>query len=363
MLLGISFGLFANQLGLAQWVSNYIKPFGTLFIRLISMVVVLLVFASLLIGTTSLNDLRKLGRIGGKAAGYYLCTTAIAITIGLVLANTVKPGAGLSADAKSKLMQQNQASAGQKIQRAMDKPKISDTLLNIVPKNPLRAFTEGNMLQIIFFAIMLGLALNIMPAEKGQAVIKFFSGMNDAMIQMVHLIMKVAPYGVFALLAGVTAEFGITILLLLLKYTLVVFVGLMLHVVFTYGLAVRFLSKVNVLSFLKGIRSAQIIAFSSSSSLATLPVTMECAEENLGVSKEVSSFVLPLGATINMDGTALYQGVATVFIAQVFGIELTLGNQLTIVLMATLASIGAVGVPGVGLDNPGHGVKNDWDSP
>ena len=351
LVLGIIVGIVANQLKITPFFSTYIKPFGTAFIRLISMVVVPLVFASLFVGTASLNDIRKLGRIGGKTIAYYLCTTAIAIIIGLVLANIFKPGSGLTKATQEQLLANYSAEAQTKIDTALKKPGIAETLIDIIPTNPIRSLAEGEMLQIIFFALILGIAITLLPQEKGALVIKFSDGVNEAMIKLVHIIMEFAPYGVFALMATIIGEFGLGILGPLFKYSIIVIVGLILHVAITYTLALKLLTKarVNLRRFYRGIRPAQLIAFSSSSSSATLPVTMECVEENLGVSKEISSFVLPLGATINMDGTALYQGVAAVFIAQVFGMDLTVGQQLTIVLMATLASIGAAGVPGVGM--------------
>ncbi len=351
LILGIIVGIVANQSGITPFFSTYIKPFGTAFIRLISMVVVPLVFASLFVGTASLNDIRKLGRIGGKTIAYYLCTTAIAIIIGLLLANIFKPGSGLTKATQDQLLANYSAEAQTKIDTALKKPGIAETLIDIIPTNPIRSLAEGEMLQIIFFALILGIAITLLPHEKGAPVIKFFDGVNEAMIKLVHIIMEFAPYGVFALIATIIGEFGLGILGPLFKYSIIVIVGLFLHIAITYTLALKILAKgrVKLRRFYRGIRPAQLIAFSSSSSSATLPVTMECVEENIGVSKEISSFVLPLGATINMDGTALYQGVASVFIAQVFGMDLTLGQQLTIVLMATLASIGAAGVPGVGM--------------
>jgi proton glutamate symport protein len=351
LVLGVIVGIIANKLGFASFISTYVKPFGTAFIRLISMIVVPLVFASLFVGTASLNDIRKLGRIGGKTIAYYLCTTAIAIIIGLMLANIFKPGSGLTKQTQEQLLANYSEEAASKIDTALKKPGLAETLIDIIPRNPMEALTGGDMLQIIFFALILGIAITMIPSEKGAPVIKFFDGINDAMIKLVHIIMEFAPYGVLALIAAIIGDFGLDILKPLFKYSIIVIVGLFLHITITYSLALKLLTKarVSLKIFFKGIRPAQLIAFSSSSSSATLPVTMECVEENIGVSKEISSFVLPLGATINMDGTALYQGVAAVFIAQVFGMGLTIGQQLTIVLMATLASIGAAGVPGVGM--------------
>jgi len=349
LLVGVIFGVIANQWGFSDIVLNYIKPIGSAFIRLISMVVVPLVFASLLVGTASLNDIRKLGRIGIKTVAYYLCTTIIAISIGLLLANTFRPGAGLSEDARTNLIQSGGEEAGAQIETTLKKPTITDILLNIIPTNPVKSFAEGKMLQIIFLALTTGICLSLIPTKRSQPVINFFEGVNEVVIKMVHIIMKLAPYGVFALISAVVADFGLGILFILLKYSLVVVVGLILHVTIVYSSAIKLFSKQRVGTFFRGIRPAQLIAFSSASSSATLPVTMECTEKNLGVPGQIASFALPLGATINMDGTALYQGVSAVFIAQVYGMGLTVPQQLTIVLTAVLASIGTAGTPMAGV--------------
>ena len=349
LLLGVILGILANRFGFSDFVFSYVKPIGTVFIRLISMVVVPLVFASLLVGTASLNDIKKLGRIGVKTVVYYLCTTAIAIIIGLLLANAFKPGMGLSEQAQKKLVQNSSETGAVQVEKAPERPKITDILLNIIPTNPVKAFVEGKMLQIIFFALLTGICLSLIGPERSQPVINFFQSVNEVVIQMVHIIMKIAPYGVFALISAVIADFGLDILFILLKYSVVVIAGLILHVVVIYSLAIRLLGKQKISTFFRGIRPAQLIAFSTGSSSATLPVTMECTEKNLGVSKEVCSFALPLGATINMDGTALYQGVSAVFIAQVYGMGLTVGQQLAVVLTATLASIGTSGTPAAGV--------------
>ena len=336
---------------------EYIEPIGELFLLLIRMIVVPLVLASLFVGTASLGDIRKLGRIGGKTILYYLCTTAIAIVIGLSLGNIVRPGSGLDESTKTELLESYRAEASAKIDIAGQRPAgvgnavkaLLDTVIRVVPSNPVESLAEANMLQIIFFALLFGIAITLVPNNKGRPAIDFFEAVSEGMIQLVHIVMRFAPVGVLALIASVVGRFGLDILVSLIKYALVVAAGLVIHLVVVYSLAVRALGRMSPLAFFRGIRPAQLIAFSTSSSNATLPVTIECAEENLGVSEEVSSFVLPLGATINMDGTALYQGVAAIFIAQVYGIHLGLGDQFTIVIMATLASIGAAGVPGIGV--------------
>ena len=354
MILGIVAGLVIGdrtipiggvEIGLVS-----IRPIGDLFLRLIRLVVVPLVFASLLVGTASLGDPKKLGRIGMKTIGFYLITTALAITLGLLIANTVQPGSQLPADTQQELMAAYEEQAAGAEASMRERPSTIDTLLEVVPTNPFAALAAGNMLQIIFFAMFFGVALTLVKDRvKAEQIISFFDGVTDAMIVIVHVVMELAPYGVFALIAAVIADYGVDVLVSLLIYSACVLVGLALHMTFVYGTAVWVFGRMSPLFFFRGIREAQAIAFATSTSSGTLPVTMECAEKNLGVAEEISSFVLPLGSTVNMDGTAMYQGVATVFIAQVFGIDLSIGQQLTIVLMATLASIGAAGVPGVGV--------------
>jgi len=349
LIFGAVLGVLANRLGFSDFVESYIKPLGSAFVKLISMVVVPLVFASLLVGTAGLDDIRKLGRIGLKTFSYYLCTTAVAVTIGLLLANIIKPGIGLPPDVQAQLSETGAEQRDAKLAAKIEKPSVTDVLLNVIPTNPIRSFVEGNMLQIIFFALLTGICLTLISPERSGPVITFFEGVNDVMIRIVHIVMWLAPYGVFALIAAVVANFGAGILLLLLKYAAVVIAGLALHTVIVYSTVIKVFTKQKIGAFFKGIRPAQLIAFSSGSSSATLPVTMECTEKNLGVSPKLCSFVLPLGATINMDGTALFQGVSTVFLAQVFGMELSIAQQLTIVLTATLASIGTAGTPGAGI--------------
>lgn len=326
-----------------------IKPIGDAFIRLITMIVVPLVFASILVGVTSLGDLAKLGRIGAKTILYYLLTTSIAITIGLGLANIVRPGSRLPSDIKDRLLADFAGEAEVNISRVTERPSVVDTLLEIIPTNPAASIAEANMLQVIFFALVFGIALIYVEKSKREPIVRFMEGVNEAMIRLVHLVMLIAPYGVFALIAAIIGQYGIGILQTLVVYAAVVIGGLLVHAGLVYPTFVKIFAGMNPRWFFKGIAPAQLVAFSTSSSNATLPVTMEACEENLGVSEEVSAFVLPLGATINMDGTALYQGVATIFIAQVYGLELGLTEQLMVVLTATLASIGAAGVPGVGM--------------
>ncbi len=329
---------------------NSTEWLGRLFLALIKMIVVPLVFFSLVVGVASLGDFRKLGRIGVRTIGFFMVTTAFALVIGVTLANVIQPGNMLSKEDKAALLATYEDDAGDMVEKAAEAPGIVDQLLAIVPDNPIEALAAGDMLQIIFFALMLGIALTFMKGRKSKPVVDLFDRLNEAMVMLVHIVMKLAPYGVAALLFKVVGSTGPTVLLALSVYGLVVLLGLAIHLTVVYGVAVKFGAKLPFWPFLKAIRPAQMLGFSTSSSSATLPVTKECAEDKLGVSPEVSSFVLPLGATINMDGTALYQGVAAIFIAQLYFDEpLGVVAQLTIIVSATLASVGAAGVPGAGM--------------
>lgn len=327
----------------------WVEPLGHAWIRLIMMIVIPLVMASLIIGTASLGDITRLGRIGGKTIAFYLATTTIAISIGLILSNIILPGSRIDEASKQRLLESFSDATREQIELAREAPGVVDILLNLIPRNPIESMANGDMLPIIFFSLMFGAALSLIQESRRDSVLTFFEGVNDVAMILVDWIMKLAPYAVFALLAAVIAQSGLDLLASLLLYVLTVILGLAVHAFGTYPLAMRLLARFNPLEFFKRIRKVPIIAFSTSSSNATLPVTIEVAQEDLGVSEEVSSFVLPLGATINMDGTALYQGVAVMFIAQVLGIDLSVGTQLMVVLTATLASIGAAGVPSAGI--------------
>lgn len=335
--------------GMGDTLISFISPVGDLFMRLIKMVIVPLVFASLLVGVASLGDIRKLGRMGGKTLSLYLFTTAVAVSIGLASAHLIRPGDFISPESRALLQAQFTGAADSKISAAAEAPSMVDNILSIIPDNPVESLASGNMLQIIFFAVILGVALTLLDDKQGRPVVVFFDRVQEAMVVVIHIVMAVAPYGVAALIAEVVGTSGIDVLLSLLVYSIAVLVGLALHAGLVYGGILRVFTKLRIADFLRGARPAQLIAFSTSSSSATLPVTMECAEENFGISKPVASFVLPLGSTVNMDGTALYQGVAAIFIAQVFNIPLGIGDQLAIVLTATMASVGAAGVPGAGM--------------
>ncbi|MEX1140612.1 MAG: dicarboxylate/amino acid:cation symporter [Bacteroidota bacterium] len=322
-----------------------IKPIGTIFIRLLMFVAIPLVLASLIAGAASLGDIARVGRLGGKTITWYLATTIVAITIGLLAANIIQPGKQLSAESRDRLSVEFEGDI------AVDLPPVDvvEMIVNIVAPNPIKALAEGQMLQIVFFALMIGISLTLVRPEKSKPVIDFFEGLSETMIRMVELIMKIAPYGVFALIATTVAEFGFDILGTLAWYAFTLLLGLALHMFGVIGLGVRAFAGIPYRKFYSGIKEAMLVGFTTSSSGATLPVNMRVCEANLGVPKQVAGFVLPLGATINMDGTSMYQGVAAVFIAQVYGLDLSLAEQLTIVFTALLASIGTAPVPGVGL--------------
>ncbi len=353
MILGALVGGLTGALGdsgMVAFILSYVRPVGTLFIRLITMIAAPLVLASLVVGASSISDPAKLGRIGMKTLLLYLLTTAIAITLGLVIANLIQPGEGIPGEVSARLLAGYQEQAAVRIEKAEDL-SVMDQIIAIVPTNPFEAMASGNMLQIVFFALFFGIALTLIPENKSKPVVRFFDGATDVLIKIVEIVMLAAPYGVFALLAAVTAEFGFEILGTLGWYALAVLLGLLMHMVGVYGLLLRVIVKgrITVAHFFRTLRNVHMLAFSSSSSAATLPLNMETVRDRFGVSERVTSFILPLGATINMDGTALYQGVAAVFIAQVYGLSLTLVDQFAIVLTATLASIGTAAIPGAGV--------------
>lgn len=341
MLLGVIVGLVLNPFGDNVIVKDYVVGFGfvllgSVFIALIKMMVVPLVFVSLTLGAAQMGDIKKLGRIGGKTVGFYLLTTAIAITIAIIVGTIVKPGSFM------------QMTAQEMTYEATESPAFVNVLINMVPTNPIDAMAKGNMLQIIIFALLSGTAITII-GEKAKLVKDLLEQVNEVILQMVMLIMKFAPYGVFALVGKTMATFGFDAIGSLLVYMLCVLGALVIHGILTYQGLLYAITKLSPIQFFKNFAPAMAVAFSTSSSNATLPVTIETVEKRLGVKKELASFTLPLGATINMDGTAIMQGVATVFIAQLYGIPLGIGDFATVILTATIASIGTAGVPGVGL--------------
>ena len=357
--LGLVYGIIAAGNGWGSFTSDWIAPFGTIFMSLLKLIAVPLVLASLITGVASLSDLKKLSRIGGKTIGIYVSTTAVAVTIGLISVNVLQPGDKVPDQMKEKLQQTYEEDASARAGSAQNVKNRGplQPIVDMVPSNFFSsASSNRNMLQVVFVAIFVGIGLIQIPKDKGKPVLDFFEGLNDVVIKLVDLIMLMAPVGVFALIAQTINKIAgddlsqvLELLGALGYYMIAVILGLIIHAGITYNGLLKFMSKMPLKTFYKGIAPAQLLAFSTSSSGATLPVTMDCCEEELGVSEEVSSFVLPLGATINMDGTALYQAVAAVFIAQTLGMGLGIGAQLTIILTAVLASIGTAAVPGAGI--------------
>lgn len=325
-----------------------IKPIGDIFVRLLNMIAVPLVFASLLVGAASLSDLRNVARIGGKTIVIFMATTVIAITVGLLFANLIQPGHFMPPETKTMLLQTFSDEASSKLDQNVS-VNIIDFFVNLVPKNPFKAIADGDFLQVVFFAILTGIFLTQVPKDKSHSIINFFDGLSSAMILLVEKVMLIAPYAVFALISATVAEFGFSILQTLLMYVITVLLGLLCLMLFMYPALIKLVARQKVIPVYKALRQVMVVAFSTSSSAATLPLEIDVAEKKLGVPNKIASFVLPLGATVNMDGTALYQAVAAMFIAQVYGIEMDLTKQITIVITSVLASIGTAPVPGVGL--------------
>ncbi len=341
MLAGTVLGVIMNRVGTPPWVQlglvdGLLHVIGTVFVAALKMMVVPLVFASLVVGVTALSDLKALGRIGVKAVGLYMATTAIAVTIALTLAGIVGPGHGFDAGATEASFSGKEA------------PPLTQVLIDMVPTNPVAAMAEGNMLQIIVFALLFGVAVT-MSGARGKHVLNFFADLDVVIMHMVEWIMRLAPYGVFALITRTFATQGLDLLLPLGAYFLTLTAALAIQVFGTYPLLLRLLASLSPLAFLKKMRDPAAFAFSTASSGATIPVTLQTVEHKMGVKNSIAAFTVPMGATINMDGTAMMQGVATVFIANVYGIDLSLTDYLMVVLTATLASIGTAAVPGVGL--------------
>ncbi len=359
MALGALFGVAAAKYGWGQFTTDWVAPFGTIFLNLLKLIAMPLVITSLICGVASLSDFKKLSRMGGKTIGLYLATTAVAVTIGLLVVNAIKPGDRLPNETKAQLEAKYQADATkrQETTATVKERGPLQPLIDMVPDNFFgSASSNRNMLQIVFFSLLAGIALVQVREEKRRPVIEVISGLQEMVIRITFLIMLFAPVGVFALIAGTITNMAgedpsqvISLLGSLAWYCLAVIIGLLIHGSIVYLGLLKIFTSLSIPHFFRSIGQAQLLAFSTSSSGATLPVTMKCVEEKLGASKEVSSFVLPLGATINMDGTALYQAVAAVFIAQASGIDLTTGAQITIVLTAVLASVGTAAVPGAGI--------------
>lgn len=333
LVLGVVAGLLLQSH--ADVAENYIKPFGTIFLNLIKMVVVPVVLLSIMQGIISLEDVKKVGSIGAKTIIYYLCTTAFAVTLGLIFANLLNVGAGFKLGSE------------ELVYEATEAPSFMDTLVNVFPSNAVEPLVSATMLQVIVIALFFGFGI-IIAGEKGKVAKDVVDSFSEVSFKVMGMIIKLSPIGVFALITPVVASNGPSVLLPLLKVIGVAYLVYVIHMVVVYSSTVKAMSGMSLLKFFKGMSPAMMFAFSSASSVGALPFNLECTQK-LGAKKEVASFVLPLGATINMDGTAIYQGVCAIFIAQIFGFDLTIAQQLTIILTATLASIGTAGVPGSGM--------------
>ncbi len=348
--LGIVANLLLGENAALLWVITRItEPFGQIFLRLMVMVVVPLVFSSLALGVAGLGDLRQLGRIGLKTLALFLLSTTIAATVGLLLVNTIRPGVGLPEEVKSRLLEKYGAQTQESVTGAAGRKSTVPglgILLDFIPRNPLAAAVQGDMLALICFSLLVGVALTRMPRERGRPLVAILSAIADAMVVIIDLAMKLAPFGVAALVFSVTARFGIDLLYKLGWYVFTVLSGLLFHQIVVFSLALMVFARLSPLRFFVAIESIMLTAFSSSSSNATLPTSMRIAEEEVGIPREICGFVLPLGATMNMNGTALFEGVTVLFLAQVFGVSLDLTSQMLVIWFCILSAIGTAGVPG-----------------
>lgn len=353
MIVGVAIGYIAVLLGGEQFVSNWIDPFGVIFINLLKLIAVPLIIFSLLNGIADLKDIAKLSTMGARTIGIYVGTTIVAITVGLLLVNIIKPGYSIGEDTRDDLLANYSGDASVRIEEAMSQKDRGplQPLIDLIPENIFMSATDnGNMLQVIVVVILFGIALILVDPKKSEPVTRVIAGLNEAVLKLIDMIMLTAPYGVFALMASLVVEApSVDLFKALLWYGFTVILGLAVLILLFYPMLAKLFTGVGYKRFFNGISPAQLLAFSTSSSAATLPVTMERVTEHIGVDEEVASFVLPIGATINMDGTSLYQGIAAVFIAQALNIDLSFTAQLTIVVTATLASIGAAAVPGAGM--------------
>jgi DAACS family dicarboxylate/amino acid:cation (Na+ or H+) symporter len=348
--LGAAAGVVAHTTARdADWVQfaadNVANPLGQIFLRMLLMTVIPLVFASIALGVAGIGDIRKVGRIGGKTLAYFLMSTAVSAVIGLVLVNAVRPGEGMDPAVRQQLFESYRSQA-EGLSARMETAFGLDMLVNVVPRNPIQAAVNMDMLAVIFFALVFGAALTLIPHDRAQPMVKVLEALGDVVIKIIDFAMKIAPYGVFGLIFVVTSRFGWELLGQLGKYVLVVLIGLAVHGAVVLSSFVRFLGGMSPLRFWKQARPVVITAFSTSSSNATLPTNISVAEKDLGIPPKIAGFVLPLGATMNMNGTSLYEGVTVLFLAQVFGIDLSIGQQVIVVLLSVVMAVGAAGVPG-----------------
>ena len=329
------------------WINKYVAgPVGQIFLRMLFMIVIPLVFASISLGVAGLGDLKRVGRVGAKAVAYFLGSTALAATLGLVIVSIVRPGERIPLAVRQDLMATYAKDASSKVEAAATSTFGIETLVNIVPRNPLKSAVDLDMLAIIFFGIVFGAALTMIAAERARPMLAFLEALNDIVIKIVEMAMRLAPYGVAALIFGVTSRFGFDLLKLLGWYVATVIGALLIHVVVNISAIIRFLVGMSPLKFFSRIRSALVTAFSTSSSSATLPTALATAEQGLGIPPSIAGFVLPLGSTMCMNGTALFEGITVITLAQAFGVSLNLGQMVAVMVMSVLTAVGAAGVPG-----------------
>ncbi len=352
LVIGALFGILANQMlggahPIVGFINTYIAgPIGQIFFRLLYMIVMPLVFASIALGVAGLGDLRQTGRVGAKTLAYFLVTTALAATVGLMLVQLIKPGTRITPEIRTGLMQTFAGDAATKIEAAQHTNFGIDTFVGIVTRNPVKSAVDGDMLGVIFFGLMFGIAMTMIAEDRARTMTRALEALNDIVIKIVDMAMRLAPYGVAGLIFGVMSRFGFDLVAPIARYVAVVMGALLLHSLITIPIIVRVFAGLSPVIFFSRIKAALVTAFSTSSSAATLPTNMAVAEQNLGVPSKISGFVLPLGATMCMNGTAIFEGITVIFLAQVFGVSLSLGGQVIVIVMSVMTAVGAAGVPG-----------------
>jgi DAACS family dicarboxylate/amino acid:cation (Na+ or H+) symporter len=352
LVLGMALGIAVNlTVGVdnptVEWINTYVAvPIGQIFLRMLFMVVMPLVFASIALGVAGLGDIRRVGRVGGKAIGYFLVTTVMAATLGLIVVNLARPWERVTPETRAELMARFSNDASSRVEAAAMSTFGMDTLVNIVPRNPIRAAADTDMLGVIFFGLMFGAALTVIPTDKAKPMVAFLDALNKVVTAMIHFAMLLAPLGVAALIFTVTSRFGFDLLIAIAAFVVTVLVALLAHVSITLSAIIRFLVGLSPLLFFSRIRAALITAFSTSSSSATLPTALDIAQEQLGVPQRIAGFVLPIGSTMCMNGTAIFEGITVIFLAEIFNVDLSLGQMAAVMLMSVITAIGAAGVPG-----------------
>ncbi len=356
ILLGLAFGAVAGVVAnltvgpdhpVVEALNEYVaNPIGQIFLRMLFMVVMPLVFASITLGVCGLGDIRKVGKVGSKAIGYFLVTTAIAATLGLIVVNAMRPWENVTVETRQALMEQFSSDASGRVEAAGTTEFGMSTLINIVPRNPIRSAADTDLLGIIFFGLMFGAALTLIPAETANPMIGWLEALNAVVTRIIHFAMLIAPYGVAGLIFGVASRFGFDLLYAVAAFVLTVLIALALHVGITLSLVIRFLIGLNPFTFFSRVKAALVTAFSTSSSSATLPTALEVAETQLGIPRTIAGFVLPIGSTMCMNGTAIFEGITVIFLAEIFGVDLSLPQMVIVMIMSVLTAVGAAGVPG-----------------